>query len=131
MVKNTKTTKLKLYLGSMDEGFPGISLEGVNLVTTLTVDILPHQQFSHLKPGCKKNLMSDSYWVTFSNLKLLESKHGRIRKNFLRTQKIRIITFEQYLRTFKYGQLPLENIYEHLNTDNLCRYKFVNVDRRR
>ena len=30
---------------------------------------------------------------------------------FLQTLKIRIITFGKYVRTFKYGQLPLENIY--------------------
>ena len=47
-------------------------------------------------------------------------KHERTWKNFMRTQKIRIITFVKYVRTFKYRQLPLENIYEHLSMDNLC-----------
>ena len=37
-----------------------------------------------------------------------------------RTRKIPIITFGKYIRTIKYGQLPLKNIYKHLNTDNLC-----------
>ena len=47
-------------------------------------------------------------------------KDGRTRKNFLRTRKIRTITFGEYKCTFKYGKLPLENICERLNTDNLC-----------
>ena len=39
---------------------------------------------------------------------------------FLQTVKIPIITVGKYVRTFKCEQLPLKNIYEHLNTDNLC-----------
>ena len=38
---------------------------------------------------------------------------------FLRTMKIRIITFGKYVRTFKCEQLPLKNIYEPLNRGRL------------
>ena len=60
------------------------------------------------------------YAISRQGITSTSTKDGRTRKIFLWTWKMWIITFGKYIFTFIYGQLPLENIYEYLNMDNLC-----------